>query len=238
MKKIIKILLSVLILVLIFSACSTERDETNNKSHNEVKQNLTEDPINQNSVNTNTDFEIEAEATNKLLKLDADNNSNLQTSSVENAESTSDNIWFFESTDFAGKAFNSQEFFADSKLTLVNVWATWCPPCRAELPDLGKLAKDFADQEVQFLGIATDVVEGEQDVPDIANNLLSDSGVEYLNVKYNVQTENIMLQNQIQSLPTTILLDENGDMIGDFIIGMRNYDEFSSLINSALDLIE
>jgi len=149
-----------------------------------------------------------------------------------------DNTWFFESIDFAGNRFNSQEYFANGKLTLVNIWATWCPPCKMELPDLGQLAKDFAEQKVQFLGIATDVIKNDEAALNIAKSLLSDSSAEYPNVIINEQIDSILFQNQIQSIPTTILFDASGNIIGDFIVGMRSYDEFSSLINSALDLIE
>ncbi|MGI6579982.1 MAG: TlpA family protein disulfide reductase [Saccharofermentanales bacterium] len=233
MKKITTIILAVLISALIVSACASAKDKTQNKTQNTTgkKQEHSTDSL-------ETVTESEAGETDQHTEAQADDRSEQKTSAAEDSassESTSDNIWFFESTDLAGNNFNSQDYFAKGNLTLVNVWATWCPPCRAELPDLGKLARDFAGQKVQFLGIATDVFEDDQEILDVANSLLADSAVEYPNIKINKQINEIMLQNQIQSIPTTILIDPEGNVIGDFIVGMRSYDDFSNLINSALD---
>ncbi|HHT25004.1 MAG TPA: TlpA family protein disulfide reductase [Clostridiaceae bacterium] len=238
MKKTITILLLLLFSILAFSACSAKKDEIKNTNPNATKEKQTINIINQNPDALERNTVSEAGKTNQQLESSASDSSAQQTVAIENSESASDNIWFFESTDLAGNEFNSQEYFANGKLTLVNIWATWCPPCRIELPDLGKLAKDFAEQKVQFLGIATDVDKDNQKILDIAKSLLSDSAVEYPNVIFNEQTNNIMVQNQIQSLPTTILIDANGNVIGDFIAGMRNYDKFSNLIDSALDQIQ
>ncbi|NLM19068.1 MAG: TlpA family protein disulfide reductase [Clostridiaceae bacterium] len=231
MKKTITILLSLLILALIFSACSEKQEEIKNIIHNATKQNRTEDIIskNKNLLKKNAEFKDEVETTNQQVDSTGD---------PKNSALSFDNTWFFESIDFAGNRFNSQEYFANGKLTLVNIWATWCPPCKMELPDLGQLAKDFAEQKVQFLGIATDVIKNDEAALNIAKSLLSDSSAEYPNVIINEQIDSILFQNQIQSIPTTILFDASGNIIGDFIVGMRSYDEFSSLINSALDLIE
>lgn len=237
MKKLITILPAVLISALIVSACASTKDKTQNKTQNTTEKKQ-EHSINQNEDSLETVTESEAGETDQRTEAQADDRSEQKTSAAEDSassEATSDNIWFFESTDLSGNGFNSQDYFAKGNLTLVNVWATWCPPCRAELPDLGKLARDFAEQKVQFLGIATDVLEDDQEILDVANSLLADSAVEYPNIKINKQINEIMLQNQIQSIPTTILIDPEGNVIGDFIVGMRSYDDFSNLINSALN---
>jgi len=44
----------------------------------------------------------------------------------------------------------------DGKLLFVNFWASWCPPCRAEIPDFIKLQRQYAGQGLQFIGIAID----------------------------------------------------------------------------------
>ncbi|HHU54131.1 MAG TPA: TlpA family protein disulfide reductase [Clostridiaceae bacterium] len=233
MKKITILLLSVLFLVLVFSSCSAKVNEVKNKINNLTKQTSSEE-----SEKVETSEELEkAEESEELGKTESSENTEKPEYS-EKSELTSDSIWFFESTDFTGNEFNSQTYFANSKLTFVNVWATWCPPCKAELPDLGKLANDFADQDVQFLGIASDVLEDDQNTLDIAKSLLADSAVDYPNVKFNEQINYITQQYRIQSIPTTILIDANGNVIGDLIIGMRSYEEFANLINSSLEQID
>lgn len=51
------------------------------------------------------------------------------------------------------------------KITVVNFWATWCPPCRAEMPMLSRLAQQYAGRGVQFVAIS---VDSEKDQPKIA----------------------------------------------------------------------
>lgn len=94
----------------------------------------------------------------------------------------------FVLTDTDGEARNSNEW--DGQVRLVNFWATWCPPCRREIPLLIELQKDY-DQRIQVIGIAIDDLEavqayalasgfnypvlvGQQEAVDLANAFLRD----------------------------------------------------------------
>ena len=66
----------------------------------------------------------------------------------------------FEGTDLEGNTI-SQDIFTQSKLTMVNVWATYCNPCLSEMPGLGELAAEYDAEEFQIIGIVSDVWEGE-----------------------------------------------------------------------------
>src|SRR5690554_3153574 len=57
-----------------------------------------------------------------------------------------------------------QTIFKNSKLTLINVWATFCPPCLMEMPDLAELSREYNTKDVQIIGIVNDVYSPNQRV--------------------------------------------------------------------------
>ncbi len=60
----------------------------------------------------------------------------------------------FAVEDLSGKSFESRQL--DGKVVLVNFWATWCPPCRTEMPGFEQVYRDFHDQGFEILAIAAD----------------------------------------------------------------------------------
>ena len=57
----------------------------------------------------------------------------------------------------------TSECFLQSKLTMLNVWATYCNPCLSEMPDLGEIAASYDTSEFQIIGIVSDVAEGDNE---------------------------------------------------------------------------
>ena len=71
------------------------------------------------------------------------------------ASSRNINILGLTFTDMAGASFSTQSF--EGKIVVINFWATWCPPCRAEMPSLNKLFKEFEnDKDMAFLLVTED----------------------------------------------------------------------------------
>ena len=64
----------------------------------------------------------------------------------------------FSSVDMAGNAVTS-DIFAKNKLTMVNIWGTFCPPCIREMPDLAKLNSANKSKGVEVVGIPIDIVD-------------------------------------------------------------------------------
>ena len=64
----------------------------------------------------------------------------------------------FEAVSADGETVTS-DIFADSRLTMVNVWATYCNPCLMEMPYLGELAAEYSPEDFQIIGIISDVME-------------------------------------------------------------------------------
>ena len=66
----------------------------------------------------------------------------------------------FSTTDLDGNAAD-ESIFAEYKLTMVNIWATFCGPCISEMPELGELASEYADKGMRVVGLVTDVMDSE-----------------------------------------------------------------------------
>ncbi len=85
----------------------------------------------------------------------------------------------FEAMTTEGDVFNS-EAFAQSELTMINVWATYCNPCLSEMPDLGEIAAAYDKAKFQMIGVISDVME-ESDEADIeyARDLIARTQANY-----------------------------------------------------------
>ena len=65
----------------------------------------------------------------------------------------------FETTDIFGNEVSSAELFAESRITMLNIWATYCSPCIGELPFLGKIPSEYDKADLQIIGVISDVFD-------------------------------------------------------------------------------
>jgi thiol-disulfide isomerase/thioredoxin len=124
-----------------------------------------------------------------------------------------------------GATLSGQQFMSDSKVTVVNVWASWCSPCRAEAP----LLEDFATKrtDIQFVGILT------RD-----NTSAAQSFVNRFKITYPILTDDAILAGFRSSLipnaiPTTIIIDKNGK-VAVRISGQVTYALLDNMINKVV----
>ncbi len=143
----------------------------------------------------------------------------------------------FTTTALDGKEYD-QDVFKGNKLTMVNVWGTFCSPCISEMPDLEKLSKDYADKGLVIIGIVNDVYDytakenNAEKVKD-AEQIVADTGVSYLNLLPSASLNEAKL-SYILTFPTTYFLNENGEIITGEYIGSRSYDQWADIIDSLL----
>jgi len=105
----------------------------------------------------------------------------------------------------------SDESFA-GKAIVLNFWASWCPPCRAEMPTLQKMSAKYKDQGVLILGVNST----SQDSLEKALEFISTNGITFANIKD--ENGDIARAYQINSLPTTFFIAPNGKIV-EMIIG-------------------
>lgn len=143
----------------------------------------------------------------------------------------------FETTDIDGNAVN-QSVFKGKKLTMVNIWATFCGPCINEMPDLGELSEEYADKGFQIIGIPVDVVDyyGNIDASqvELAKDIIDKTGAVYLHILPSASLNQAKL-SQVTSVPETIFVDENGNQVGESYIGSRSKAQWKSIVDGLME---
>ena len=135
----------------------------------------------------------------------------------------------FETTDLDGNPVNTNNLFAGSKVTMINLWATWCHACKKELPDLAELAKEFEKNGCQIVGICLDA--DEEGVPEQAREILKQNGVDYLNLVPPESVEDLL---PTVSFPTSFYFDSEGRMLVEPIRG-ADVERYLPTLNTALE---
>ena len=138
----------------------------------------------------------------------------------------------FEGQDIEGNAVSSS-VFEDSKLTMVNVWATYCNPCLKEMPELGELAKEYEPDQFQLIGIISDVQEGAGDEAlEYALGLIEQTGADYPHLLLNESIYRGLLK-EVSAVPTTFFVNENGEVL-DVVVGAMKKSAWEEKINTLL----
>ena len=151
-------------------------------------------------------------------------------SSPAGQEETAPIFITFEGTDLNGNTV-SQAIFSQSKLTMVNVWATYCNPCLTEMPGLGELAAEYDKAEFQIIGIVSDVIEGNDQ--SLAENLVEQTSANYTHLLLNESIYYGLLMD-VTAVPTTFFIDEDG-MLLDTVVGAMKKTAWEDKINGLLE---
>ena len=136
----------------------------------------------------------------------------------------------FEGTDLEGNAV-SQDIFTHSKLTMVNVWATYCNPCLREMPGLGELAAEYDGSEFQIIGVVSDVREGEDQA--LVERLVQETGADYPHLLANDSISQAILSG-VNAVPTTFFFDGEGAYLGG-VVGSAEKSDWEGLIHELLE---
>ena len=134
----------------------------------------------------------------------------------------------FETTDLDGNPVTSEELFRDKKVTMINFWATWCPYCVAELPELEKFNNAMQAHGCQVIGVCEDGDENAEE----ARRILSENGVTYTNLVF---TENMASMFPHQLLPTTYFVDSEGKILTEPVTGC-DFEELTDKLSEAVEI--
>lgn len=132
-----------------------------------------------------------------------------------------------EGTTLEGKPFALSQLAGD--IVVINVWGSWCAPCRAETPDLVRVADEEARRGVSFVGINT------RDNPDAAKAFVRTNKVAYPSVVDDNGEVLLALRDTIPTtaVPTSVVIDRQG-RIAARIIGPVTYTTLKGLLDDEI----
>ena len=118
----------------------------------------------------------------------------------------------FETKDTEGNTVKSEELFAAHAVTMINLWATWCGPCRNELEELGNIHRRLADRDAAIVGICSDADEK----ADACRELMAKNNLTYINLLPFAQLEE---QLPTEGYPTSFFVSREGVIMTYPVIG-------------------
>ena len=144
----------------------------------------------------------------------------------------------FEGKDLDGNTVKSDELFSANAVTVVNFWFTTCNPCVGELSELDALNKELAKKGGALIGVNTFTLGGDEAAISEAKDVLAKKGATYQNVYFDSDGEAGKFAANIFAYPTTYVVDRNGNIVGDPIVGAitekKQAEALQAQINKAL----
>ena len=141
----------------------------------------------------------------------------------------------FEGKDLDGNTVKSDELFSGNAVTVVNFWFTTCNPCVGELAELDALNKELAEKGGALIGVNTFTLGGDEAAISEAKDVLAKKGVTYQNVYFDSDGEAGKFAANIFAYPTTYVVDRNGNIVGDPIVGAITEPKQAEALQAQID---
>ena len=141
----------------------------------------------------------------------------------------------FEGKDLDGNTVKSSELFSKNAVTVVNFWFTTCNPCVGELSELDALNKKLAEKGGALIGVNTFTLDGDEAAISEAKNVLAKKSATYQNVYFASDGEAGKFTTNIFAYPTTYVVDRNGNIVGDPIVGAITEKNQAEALQAQID---
>ena len=144
----------------------------------------------------------------------------------------------FEGKDLDGGKVKSDRLFSGNSVTVVNFWFTTCSPCVGELGELDKLNRQLAEKGGAVVGVNTFTLDGDKTAISEAKEILEKKKASYRNIWFASDSEAGKFTSGIYSYPTTYVVDGNGNIVGEPIVGAitgkKQAEKLQELIDQAI----
>ena len=141
----------------------------------------------------------------------------------------------FEGKDLAGNEVKSSTLFGENTVTVVNFWFTTCSPCVGELAELEALNKQLAEKGGAVVGINSFTLDGDKTAIAEAKDILAKKGVSYKNIWFDSKSEAGKFTSGLYSYPTTYVVDKNGNIVGEPIVGAITGQKQAQTLQKLID---
>ena len=115
------------------------------------------------------------------------------------------------------------------KVVILNFWASWCPPCKEEMPEFQELNRQLEDSEEAVL-LMLNQTDGQRETKEKAEKYLTDNEFDFLNL-YDQGEVGYEIFG-VSRIPTTVVIDKEG-RLSDYVLGMTDYDTVMEMIEEA-----
>ena len=140
----------------------------------------------------------------------------------------------FEGKDLDGNPVTS-ELFKNNAVTVVNFWFSTCAPCIGELGELDELDQMLREKGGAVIGINADTIGGDESMIMEAKSILEKKGAKYQNIYFPADSEAGKLTYSITAFPTTVVVDRNGNIVGEAILGGINNGTQMKVLQDLID---
>lgn len=110
----------------------------------------------------------------------------------------------------------TNEIFASKKITMINIWGTFCPPCINEMPELGEMARNLP-ADAQIIGLICNADENSGNQIQEAQRIIQESNADFVNLLLSAELARFI--ENVEAVPTTIFVNSKGEVVGEAIIG-------------------
>lgn len=141
----------------------------------------------------------------------------------------------FDGKDLAGNEVKSSTLFGENTVTVVNFWFTTCNPCVGELAELEALNKQLAEKGGAVVGINSFTLDGDKTAIAEAKDILAKKGVSYKNIWFDSKSEAGEFTSGLYSYPTTYVVDKNGNIVGEPIVGAITGQKQAQTLQKLID---
>lgn len=213
---------TILLTALLLAGCTQNKDKTNGEDITFMPpQGLV------SGAESETDAESATEEPAKEQSTEEPEKETKKESDEEQAY-----VLTFKATTIDGEEMTS-DCFSQSKLTMINVWATYCNPCLSEMPDLGEIAASYDPADFQMIGIISDVVDtaSESEI-QYAKDLIQQTKANYPHLLLNESLYGNLVA-VVTSVPTTFFVNQEGEVLG-YVVGAQKKESWEGIIDELL----
>lgn len=226
MKK-MKIGIIMVVTAILFTACGTKDATSQPKPQNGTEQG---NPTNE------LESQNETEQKNQIDELE------LQKEDAENTEENETKALFgsFSTIDLEGNKI-TEDIFSDYEITMVNIWATTCPPCINEMPELGVIQEEYKEKGVQVVGIVIDTLDQNGNISEsqvsTAKDIVEATSANYTHLLPSRELYLSKLKD-VSAVPETVFLDKEGVQIGKSYLGSKTGEDWKTIIDGLLEEVK
>ena len=183
------------------------------------------------------DIETIRKIEEQIAEIEKENTSSGGTDQNSNSEAASP-FKNFSGQDFDGNSVD-ESLFSENSVTVINFWFTGCKPCVAELSTLNELNNAISPMGGEVVGINTETFDGNEAAMKEAAAILESQGATYRNLSIDSASDAGKYASGIMAFPTTILVDRNGNIVGEPLLGgIDNPDSYDALMKQIQSVID